>query len=369
MFVITTNMGIKNLSKFLKTNYPEQFELIHISEYAYKKVSIDVSLYLCNFKAVYGEEGWLKQFINMVACLRKNEVHCVFIYDTGSPPEKEPERKKRMEARKKIEDRVMDLELAIEKFHMTSEVDKILTEFQEKRKIPKPRMLRDDQNMINITAIEFAVQKMRKQLFRIKPEDYTMTKKVFDLLDVPYFDAPMEAETMCADLCKKGLVDAVLSEDTDVLAYGSPVFLTKFIISEECCMRLKTNDLWKDMNMTREQFLDFCILCGTDYNDNIFRVGPSKAYKYISEYKTIENVGRNTKHDISVLKHVRSRELFLDYESKDVKVSYCGKPNFNKLQEFLFKNNLNMDVNELKKSFTRSEIQFVSDEIVDSDVE
>ena len=84
-------MGIKNLNVFLRKNCPKVFEEIHISEYAYKKVAIDTSLFLCKYKAIYGEK-WLVAFINLVSILRKNEIHCVFIYDNGSPPEKEEEK-------------------------------------------------------------------------------------------------------------------------------------------------------------------------------------------------------------------------------------------------------------------------------------
>ena len=42
-------MGIANLNNFLRKNCIEVFEEIHISEYAYKKVAIDTSLFLCKF--------------------------------------------------------------------------------------------------------------------------------------------------------------------------------------------------------------------------------------------------------------------------------------------------------------------------------
>ena len=59
-------MGIKNLNVFLRKNCPEVYEEIHISEYAYKKVAIDTSLFLCKYKAIYGEK-WLVAFINLVS--------------------------------------------------------------------------------------------------------------------------------------------------------------------------------------------------------------------------------------------------------------------------------------------------------------
>ena len=91
-------MGIKNLNKFMRDICPSVFVPIHLSEWAYKQVAIDISLYLHKFKAVCGD-GWLTAFINLIVSLRRNEIHCVFIYDNGYPPEKKEERKERQRQR------------------------------------------------------------------------------------------------------------------------------------------------------------------------------------------------------------------------------------------------------------------------------
>ena len=42
--------------------------------------------------------------------------------------------------------------------------------------------------------------------------------------------------------------------------------------------------------MDMDEFVDLCILCGCDYTVNIGGVGPIKAFSYMTEYKSIENV-------------------------------------------------------------------------------
>lgn len=342
-------MGIKSLNKFLCEKCPEIFEAIHISEYQYKKIAIDISLYMCNFKSLYGEEGWLGAFIKMVVCLRENDIHCVFVYDSGSPPEKEAERRERRENRDKTDLRVTALELAIEKYHMTSEIDQILIDLKVE---DQPKLIRPVKSSLNIQAIEYKVKKMRQQLFNITPTDFEVTRKLFDILDVPYLHAPMEAETMCADLCKQGKVDAVLSEDTDVLAYGTPCFLSKFNTMTATCLRISHDKLLESLSLKEEEFLDFCIMCGTDYNKNIFRIGPSKAYNLIQKHRSIDVVGENM--DVAILNHKRTRELFQKYERATVKIPYCGFPNFPQLQQFLMKKNLRISVDSLQKAFTHN---------------
>lgn len=349
-------MGIKLLNKFLRNNCPDIFEQVHISEYSYKKVSVDVSLYLCKFKSIAGDR-WLSMFLNLIACLRKNEVHCVMIYDNGAPPEKNAERKERAAQRAKVEERVYKLEEAIEKYHLTCEVDPLLVSFYQKKKKAsdvRKRLLGKEDTTVDMNFVIAEVEKMRSNILEINPGDFELTKKLFDILNVPYYDAPLEAETMCADLCKRNIVDAVLSEDTDVLAYGAPIFLSKINTHDGTCVRIKYAELLEKLDLFDREFLDLCIMCGTDYNKNIFRVGPEKAYKYIQKHSSIEEISMNTTVDVKILNHVRGRELFREYEQKDIKVPYCGPPDFQKLSEFIFKHNIKCSVEGLKKCFVHS---------------
>lgn len=360
-------MGIKLLNKFLRNNCPDIFEQVHISEYSYKKVSVDVSLYLCKFKSIAGDR-WLSMFLNLIACLRKNEVHCVMIYDNGAPPEKTAERKERAAQRAKVEERVYKLEEAIEKYHLTCEVDPLLVSFYQKKKKASDihkRLLGKEDTTVDMNFVIAEVEKMRSNILEINPGDFELTKKLFDILNVPYYDAPLEAETMCADLCKRNIVDAVLSEDTDVLAYGAPIFLSKINTYDGTCIRIKYTELLEQLDLVDREFLDLCIMCGTDYNKNIFRVGPEKAYKYIQKHSSIEEISMNTTVDVTILNHVRGRELFREYAQKDINVPYCGSPDFQQLSEFIFKHNIKCSMEGLKKCFVHSTTIIFDDEDVE----
>ena len=62
-------MGILNLSRFLRTRFPQVYETIHLSSLSRKRVAIDLSIILCKTKAVYGD-GWLNGFKNFAATTR-----------------------------------------------------------------------------------------------------------------------------------------------------------------------------------------------------------------------------------------------------------------------------------------------------------
>ena len=359
-------MGIKNLNKFLREKSPNIFEQIHLSEYAFKKVAIDISLYLFKFKAVCGDR-WLSAFINLISSLRRNEIHCVFIYDGQSPPEKEDEKAKRKLDKEKLQDQVCKLEDALDLYHRTGEIDKILQDLYTKRKQSpqQKRLLGDNQKgTIDMKWVEERLKQKNNQIIDIRPQDFQFTKNLFDILQVPYYTAIGEAEKMCSKLCIDGIVDAVLSEDTDVIAYGTPFFLSKIDTYSDTCVRISNNSVLKELCLdSQDQLIDFCIMCGTDYNDNIPKVGAHTSYKHIITHKNIENIEKNTGLDGGILKYKRGRELFTEFDNYNISsIPYCGFPDFTLLAEFNKKHRLEINMEKITKDFTREIIFEDSDE-------
>ena len=179
--------------------------------------------------------------------------------------------------------------------------------------------------------IEKKIEQKKNQLYEVFPEDFEIIKKLFTILQVPYYIAPSEAEKMCSKLCLDGVIDAVLSEDTDVIAYATPFFLSKIDTSRDVCVRINYEHLKEQLNLTKEQLLDFCILCGTDYNNNIPGVGSKNAYKLIKTHYNIENISTK-KFDITILNHIKVRELFTEFETYNIgTIPFCGFPVFEDL--------------------------------------
>ena len=65
---------------------------------------------------------------------------------------------------------------------------------------------------------------------------------------------------MCCYLARHGYVDAVLSEDTDVLAYKTDYFLTKINTSNETCIEICFTDLINNLDLEENSFVDLCIV-------------------------------------------------------------------------------------------------------------
>ena len=359
-------MGIKsNWNTFLKSICKDVFEEKHISEYAYKKTAIDISLYLHKFKAICGDR-WLDAFVNLITKLRENDVHCIFIFDGKAPPEKENEQQKRREEREKMRVKLVELKTAFDIFKETGKIeDCIQTMFDRRRN-------KADTDKIDELWIEQKIESKKSQLYTISDDDIMKAKELFDILKIPYITAKGEAEKLCSKLCIDGTVNAVLSEDTDVMTYNTPVFITKFDSVSCKCVVIRNEKLLEGLELTKSQLVDLCIMCGTDYNTNIPKVGSKTSYKYIKKYGDIDEIKKNTKLDTSILKYERSRELFTTfddctYDIKDVK--FCGQPSRDKIDTFFNENDVNVSVDKVFNYFSpEEELEFVIDSESESEI-
>lgn len=352
-------MGIKNLNKFIRDTCPSVFEEIDLAEYKFQRVAIDISLYLNKYKAVAGD-NWLSAFVNLIACLRRNEIHCVFIFDGKAPTEKQNEKTRRRETRNKMEEIVYDLEDALDQYHKTGEIADCLTQLYQRRRSPSAkRLLSQEKPLMNMDWVEKKIKQRRAQLYSIHTEDYDKVRELFRVLNVPYYTAPCEAEKMCARLCLEEKVCAALSEDTDLLAYGTPIFLSKIDTAKDTCVRLRMDTLLSALSLKQEQFLDFCIMCGTDYNNNIPKIGNKTAYKKILAHGSIDGIETETGLDVSILKHNTVRKLFTEFSSETIDdIPYCGRPVFADLEVFMRKNDIRLNIDRIRRDFTENIVVF-----------
>jgi hypothetical protein len=98
-------------------------------------------------------------------------------------------------------------------------------------------------------------------------------------------------------------------------------------------------------------------MCGTDYNRNIPKIGPEKAYRLLQKYESLENIEICCKHlDISILNYKRVRELFCfavpSYHAELwQRLPSCGFPDMTQLSQFCFEWNCKFDINRLYRAF------------------
>jgi 5'-3' exonuclease len=354
-------MGIKNLQPFIRKTCPHVYRERSLEHYAFKKVAVDVSIYLCKFKTTFGKQ-WLDALIQFITTLREFDIHPVFIFDTEFPVEKDAEKKSRQLQRTKTREKVE---------HLTKMWETLKESFQphQTHLFFSPREYQELQDLyskvcpgwhvsqpIPIVLMDQNIEKINNSMLSIRSDDYLVTKRLLDILQVPYFQAVGEAEATCSALARYQWVHGVMSEDTDVLAYGAPVFLHRMNFMNKTVMEIQYQELIHGLRMTSSQFLDFCILCGPDYNKNMPKIGPEKSYRLLQKYESLENIERCCQHlDVSVLTYPRVRELFhLELEEKDWKIPFCGFPSMIQLSQFCFEHDCKVDMKVVYQAFFNS---------------
>ena len=133
-------------------------------------------------------------------------------------------------------------------------------------------------------------KRMAGRSIRVTPEMMEDAKKLLRMMGTPVIEAPGEAEAQCAWITKLGLAYGTASEDMDSLTFGSQVLLRGFNSKKEPILHIELKEVLEGFQMTIEEFVDLCILCGCDYTTNIPGIGPVKAFKYMEECRNIEKV-------------------------------------------------------------------------------
>ncbi|KAE9453923.1 hypothetical protein C3L33_14171, partial [Rhododendron williamsianum] len=277
-------MGIKDLLRFMKP----YIEPIHIKKYAGKRVGIDAyswlhkGAYSCSMEICLNTEGdkkfqYLNYFMHRINLLRHHNIVPVVVFDGGDISCKDATGQERSRKRK------ANLDLAMEKL-------------KEGNRNAASELF---QRAVSITP------SMAYQLIQILRSE-----------DIEFVVAPYEADAQLAYLSSlepaNGGIIAVISEDSDLLAYGCPaivfkmdrygngeeILLHKVFESATCVPSFRHFD--------KELFIGMCVLAGCDFLPSVPGIGIAKAYSLVSKYRDLDRV-------LSMLKFEKGRQMPEDY--------------------------------------------------------
>ena len=156
------------------------------------------------------------------------------------------------------------------------------------------------------------------------------SKKLLDLMGIPWIQAPSEGEAQAAHLARRGDADYCASQDYDSLLFGAPKLLRNVTISGRRKLPSKNiyveivpevvelEQVLKECGITYEQLIDVGILIGTDFNpDGIKGLGPKTALKLVKEHGSLENTLPHLKNAEFPAEPQRIREIFLKPRTTD----------------------------------------------------
>ncbi|KAF7186300.1 DNA repair protein rad13 [Pseudocercospora fuligena] len=147
----------------------------------------------------------------------------------------------------------------------------------------------------NIADYEKELKQLRNQQKKDRRDADEVTQTMIQecqallrLFGLPYITAPMEAEAQCAELVHLGLVDGIVTDDSDCFLFGGTRIYKNMFNQAKFVECYLTSDLEKEFDLTREKLISIAQLLGSDYTEGLHGVGAVTALEIISEFSDLE---------------------------------------------------------------------------------
>ncbi|KAL3146724.1 Elongation of fatty acids protein 2 [Trebouxia sp. C0009 RCD-2024] len=260
-------MGIKGLAKLLADYAPGCCREQKYDNYFGRKIAIDASMHIYQALVVVGRTGdqtltneagevtsHIQNMFFRTAKMLESGMRPVYVFD-GKPPTMKKEELSRR--REKFTDATDNLEKAKEAGNAED------------------------------------VAKYAKRTVRVTQQHNDECKRLLELMGVPIINAPSEAESQCAAMCKQGLVYAIATEDMDALTFATPRLIRNLCAAQAAKLPIteyEYDKVLEGLKLTADQFVDLCILCGCDYCGSIKGIGGVRAMQLIQKHGSLEAV-------------------------------------------------------------------------------
>jgi flap endonuclease-1 len=180
---------------------------------------------------------------------------------------------------------------------------------------------------------------------KLNAEILNDSKRLIASMGMPIIQAPSEGEAQAAYMAARGDVYIVGSQDYDSLLFGAPKVVRNLAITGK--RKLPKKNIYIDiepevmfledelsrMGISRKQLVEIGIMCGTDYNPGLPRIGPKTALKLIREHGDLE--ATLAAQGETIENYAEIREFFLHPDATDDYNIKMSKPKTDEIVSFL----------------------------------
>lgn len=159
----------------------------------------------------------------------------------------------------------------------------------------------------SITDEQLLQEKLQKAKRDLDEVTETMIRDVQELLKrfgIPYITAPMEAEAQCAELFRMGLVDGIVTDDSDCFLFGGSRIYKNMFNQKQYVECYFSEDVKHKLGLDQGKLIELAMLLGSDYTEGIKGIGPVMAMEILAEFGTLQNFkkwfDRHTKSNAAV---------------------------------------------------------------------
>ncbi|KAI0178813.1 PIN domain-like protein [Hypoxylon sp. FL1284] len=135
-----------------------------------------------------------------------------------------------------------------------------------------------------LKALRTQQKKDRRDADEVTQIMITECQALLRFFGIPYITAPMEAEAQCAELVRLGLVDGIVTDDSDTFLFGGTRVYKNMFNSNKFVECYLGTDLEKELSLSRDQLISLAQLLGSDYTEGLPGVGPVTAVEILSEF-------------------------------------------------------------------------------------
>ncbi|KAK6465251.1 hypothetical protein DFJ63DRAFT_291982 [Scheffersomyces coipomensis] len=171
------------------------------------------------------------------------------------------------------------------------------------------------------------LQKAKRDSDEVSQAMITDVQELLRRFGIPYITAPMEAEAQCAELLKLGLVDGIITDDSDCFLFGGDRIYKNMFNQKQYVECYIQDDIDAKLGLNQDNLIEFALLLGSDYTEGIKGIGPVLAMEIMAEFGSMKrfkkwyddkttslkapNVKSMTTLEKSLLTRIRNGKLFL----------------------------------------------------------
>lgn len=296
-------MGIKGLSKFLKSYISDTITEKKLSELAGKIIAIDANYFM--YKYTISTNDYIHKFRRQYEHLISNQIKVVYVFD-GKPPK---EKKKVLEKRKEMN---------------------------------------------------------KKKNIDISLDKITELKRFFDSKSISYLECSSEADFICCKLSEYSIIDGCISDDMDFLTLGCKRLYRDYYQHSDVIMEYNLEKILEQFTKSEFIDICIFLGCDycDRVHDFVNRSLDINVFELFKQYKNLENVWKylrnndmflfvdDEKEKLVMEKWGKTREILnnnIELDSKSIEV--ISKIDISKYNHFRLDNGFSEKLEITKKDF------------------
>lgn len=202
----------------------------------------------------------IRSILSNVIKMKNLGIRAIWIFDSKEPVvSKEETVKNRKEVKLKKDEEIVKTE---------NEIKEIESEYSKLDEVSKSRIKNTVEKQLNVKRE--TLEKLKSQ--NPSYSDFARMKKdviqILEGMGIEYSFAPSgyDGECIASQMNKRGVVDAVISSDSDVFPYGAKYSIKKIIKQSGKYELYSRNDILKTLDINEKELIEVAVALGTDFN-------------------------------------------------------------------------------------------------------